>query len=757
MAAAGSLQLSHYLGTCKNQERLKKYSSIQNTLGRSRWRSCCTNLSSFSSRQDSWSIHHLRGLQVKKHVLPYRSNLFECNSFLKADQAFDISVKNAAIILKRSFNSLQGSPHLLKLLPAIGILGFAVWGLAPLLRQSRNVLLHKNDNSWGKSGTYHVMTFYLQPLLLWTGAILVCRALDPMVLPTEASQIVKQRLLNFVKSLSTVLASAYCLSSVIQQAQKFFMETSDANDTRNMGFQFAGRAVYTAVWVAAASLFMELLGFSTQKWLTAGGLGTVLLTLAGREIFTNFLSSIMIHATRPFVLNEWIQTKIEGYEVSGTVEHVGWWSPTIIRGEDREAIHIPNHKFTVNVVRNLTQKTHWRIKTHLAISHLDVSKINNIVADMRKVLAKNPQVEQQRLHRRVFLENVNPENQALLILISCFVKTSHFEEYLCVKEAILLDLLRVIRHHRARLATPIRTVQKIYSDADLDNMPYDSAFSRGAASTRPLLLIEPPYKVNGEDRTKGRPVRVNGEEDTKEKATTKPAPDSKVETKSGPASDPKIKEPLPANSHGKDVLISDLKLDPKVDKMAYAESKDDIKMPSDPKPSEATVKNTSKPVSKAESKSAEVGTSDSKDLPDNISSNKQVKKVNQGSGRSTNVVDNSATSPSDVREKTGSVPSTAQSKREDEKPQVTQPPVSSKPALEENIVLGVALEGSKRTLPIEEELSSPPYPAESKEMATTRSGNASTAAEKDKQDGQRSNRPTSAAPDQQGKRPLTGN
>lgn len=51
-----------------------------------------------------------------------------------------------------------------------------------------------------------------------------------------------------------------------------------------MGFQFAGKAVYSAVWVASASLFMELLGFSTQKWLTAGGLGTVLLTLAGREV-----------------------------------------------------------------------------------------------------------------------------------------------------------------------------------------------------------------------------------------------------------------------------------------------------------------------------------------------------------------------------------------------------------------------------------------------------------------------------------------
>ncbi|CAI0405872.1 unnamed protein product [Linum tenue] len=59
---------------------------------------------------------------------------------------------------------------------------------------------------------------------------------------------------------------------------------------------------------------MELLGFSTQRWLTAGGLGTV------HQIFTNFLSSVMIHATRPFVLNEWIQTTIQGYQVSGTVE-----------------------------------------------------------------------------------------------------------------------------------------------------------------------------------------------------------------------------------------------------------------------------------------------------------------------------------------------------------------------------------------------------------------------------------------------------
>lgn len=63
-----------------------------------------------------------------------------------------------------------------------------------------------------------------------------------------------------------------------------------------MGFQFAGKAVYSAVWIAAFSLFMELLGFSTQKWVTAGGLGTVLLTLAGREVWD---LSLLLNITIP--------------------------------------------------------------------------------------------------------------------------------------------------------------------------------------------------------------------------------------------------------------------------------------------------------------------------------------------------------------------------------------------------------------------------------------------------------------------------
>uniref|UniRef100_A0A5B6ZTV6 Uncharacterized protein n=1 Tax=Davidia involucrata TaxID=16924 RepID=A0A5B6ZTV6_DAVIN len=713
MAVGGSLLLSRELGIHSNYGYNNQPKCM---IGKGCLHLFSTTLSSHALRQDASSLLLLNSVRGPISPLSSRCNVFQCRSFLTPSGGNEVPVlRTAATVMTRSYNALHGSPIVLQLVPAVGLVAFAMWGLGPLMRLSRILFLHqKSDGSWKKSGAHYIMTSYLQPVLLWTGAILICRALDPVILPSEASQAVKQRLLNFVRSLSTVLAFTYCLSSLIQQTQKFFMETNDSGDARNMGFQFAGKTIYSAVWVASVSLFMELLGFSTQKWLTAGSLGTVLLTLAGREIFTNFLSSVMIHATRPFIVNEWIQTKIEGYEVSGTVEHVGWWSPTIIRGDDREAVHIPNHKFTVNVVRNLSQKTHWRIKTFLAISHLDVNKINNIVADMRKVLAKNPQVEQQRLHRRVFLDNIDPESQALMILVSCFVKTSHVEEYLCVKEAILLDLLRVISHHRARLATPIRTVQKVYSEADMENIPFaDTIFARArTAVNRPLILIEPSSKINGDDKAKASPrsIHTNEEKDAKVEAAS--TSDPKVDAKAGSTS-----------------IIDDTKTDDKVSTASSSNANSNSKVPA---------------MSTSDAKTPNMGSIGS---VQETSEKQQLKKaigedaLEGPPGVNTEDYSNGVafeksplTFPESGSGKTDNPSATSQAKQDGERP-VASPSVA-RPTLEDNIVLGVALEGSKRTLPIEEEMAPSPTRAESKELAACRSGNASSPIGKDKKDDQ---------------------
>ncbi|KAH9314822.1 hypothetical protein KI387_023449, partial [Taxus chinensis] len=469
-------------------------------------------LSTSTMRQNAWSLKLSHKVNMPLRAVPNVHNVVTCQSG-QPNQAVLLSLKTCAVVLTRAHNALQKSPLVLRCAPAVGLMVFAAWGLEPFLQLIRHVIFHRNARNWKKSSTYHFMTSYLRSILLWTGAILLCRAFDPVEVSSETSEAIKRPLFDIVRSFATVVAFLCCISSVIQQVYKFVVERQNPQDTRNLGFEFIRNALITAVCVAGLALFFENVGFPIQKWLFAGGFGTVLLTLAGREILTNYMSSIMIHATRPFVVNDWIQTKIDGYEVSGIVEHVGWWSPTIVRGEDREAVHIPNHKFTMTVVRNISQKPQWRIKTHFAINHLDVNKIKKILADMRKVLAKNPNVEQQRLHRRAFFVEINPENQALMIMVSCFVNTPHMEEYLCVKEGILLDLLRVIRHHRARLATPIRTVHKMYSNSETENIPFEETISGrgvGVPNNRRFLLLESSI-LNAEDKEKQRSLRTNQE------------------------------------------------------------------------------------------------------------------------------------------------------------------------------------------------------------------------------------------------------
>jgi len=105
----------------------------------------------------------------------------------------------------RSYNAIAGKPIAIQFIPALGIIGFAVFGLEPLVRLSRNlflqevsILLHvcqnrlnsincwfsvpwcfqSTDRSWKKSSSRYILTSYIQPMLLWTGVMLICRYLS---------------------------------------------------------------------------------------------------------------------------------------------------------------------------------------------------------------------------------------------------------------------------------------------------------------------------------------------------------------------------------------------------------------------------------------------------------------------------------------------------------------------------------------------------------------------------------------------------
>lgn len=51
------------------------------------------------------------------------------------------------VINIRAYDALRGNPHLMKLIPAVGILAFATWGLRPLLHLTRTTFFEVRCDS----------------------------------------------------------------------------------------------------------------------------------------------------------------------------------------------------------------------------------------------------------------------------------------------------------------------------------------------------------------------------------------------------------------------------------------------------------------------------------------------------------------------------------------------------------------------------------------------------------------------------------
>lgn len=280
------------------------------------------------------------------------------------------------------------------------------------------------------------------------------------------------------------------------------------------------------------------------------------------------------------------------------------------------------------------------------------------------------------------------------------------------QEAVFLDLLRVISHHRARLATPIRTVQKMYSEADLDNVPLsDSIFTRSrATANRPLLLIEPSNKINGGDKVKAssRPLHNNDEKDAKIEAAQSSESNADAKVGSTPIVDSK-----------RDKIVANSTYNPSTDSKVSAFPAADSRLSGSA--SDNSVQNNSVAQScngNMGGARKEAGGLNFEGITPGGATPKRSLSVNPQSGSER------IESPSVI----------SQAKQDVERS--VAPSSMAKPSLEENIVLGVALEGSKRTLPIEEEMDTSPLPVESKELAANQKGGSPSGKDKkDSQDG----------------------
>ncbi|KAK3263882.1 hypothetical protein CYMTET_27346, partial [Cymbomonas tetramitiformis] len=98
----------------------------------------------------------------------------------------------------------------------------------------------------------------------------------------------------------------------------------------------------------------------------------------------------------------------------------------------------------------------WRVFEKIAVRSLklNVLEVHNVVKEMRNLL-KNDKRVLSKLHRRVFIDSIT-KNGEYTIYMSCYVEAANRDQFMGIKEDVLLSFLESLGRNGCELATPVR-------------------------------------------------------------------------------------------------------------------------------------------------------------------------------------------------------------------------------------------------------------------------------------------------------------
>src|SRR3546814_16616323 len=100
-----------------------------------------------------------------------------------------------------------------------------------------------------------------------------------------------------------------------------------------------GKLARIAIFVTAALVILQTLGFSVAGLLALGGAGGIAIGFAAQSRGANLLGGLTIYARRPFKAGEWIL--MSGTAVMGEVQEIGWRASRSM-GFDRKTFYVHN-------------------------------------------------------------------------------------------------------------------------------------------------------------------------------------------------------------------------------------------------------------------------------------------------------------------------------------------------------------------------------------------------------------------------------
>jgi MscS family membrane protein len=259
--------------------------------------------------------------------------------------------------------------------------------------------------------------------------------------------------LNAVRSTGIVVCLIWLLLRWKKEIQQGLLAKERGAKKVDAAFvHVVGKLVTVLLLVIFAMVLLQIWGLDIVPLIAMGGIGAAAIGFAGKDVMTNFFGGLMLYITRPFTAGDLIRIPDKGLE--GHVEEIGWYL-TSVRDKDKRPVYLPNAIFSCMSVINCSRMTHRRIEEKIGIRYEDFDRVKSIVEEIRQGIAQHPSID---THLPIIVVLNGFGSSSIDLYIDVYTLATRYDEYLSVKQEILMLIFEAISTQGAQMPFPTTTL-----------------------------------------------------------------------------------------------------------------------------------------------------------------------------------------------------------------------------------------------------------------------------------------------------------
>jgi MscS family membrane protein len=206
------------------------------------------------------------------------------------------------------------------------------------------------------------------------------------------------------------------------------------------------------IFILGLAAVLELWGIKIGPIIAGLGLFGIAVALGAQDLFKNLISGILVLVEKRFKIGDWIL--VEGV-IEGIVEKIGFRS-TVIRKFDKSIAIIPNFQFAESAVVNVSETSNWLISWIITLQYdTTIDQLKTIRNEIENYINKS---EDYNTSLGVAVRVDKFSDSSIDMYVRCFTKTDDWEEWLAVKERLVISIKQIVEKNKASFAFPSQSI-----------------------------------------------------------------------------------------------------------------------------------------------------------------------------------------------------------------------------------------------------------------------------------------------------------